>query len=150
MSFGFSVGDFVACIVLIKDVADALDSSTGSASEVKELSDMLNSLKQALVSSELVYRQYMSIDIGDETKVVANIMIDGICSERQRCIEILDTFNKSLMPYKEAFIKGRGLTIVRQARKITWLFRKDGVDRLRRSIKERLEVLNVWAASLSQ
>ena len=36
-SFGFSVGDFVTCLNLIREVAQALSDSRGSASEYKSL-----------------------------------------------------------------------------------------------------------------
>lgn len=62
MSFGFSVGDFVACITLIKDVTQALNSSTGSVSEVTALSEMLDSLKQAIVLSAVAYQPSKEVD----------------------------------------------------------------------------------------
>lgn len=73
MSFGYSVGDFVACIVLIKNVAEALDSSSGSMAEVKAVAQRLNSLQMAIISSELVYQQCGGI--GMEFGAVAKTMV---------------------------------------------------------------------------
>ena len=44
MSFGFSIGDFIAVATLIKDIAVCLKDSGGSASEYQELMDELHGL----------------------------------------------------------------------------------------------------------
>lgn len=48
MSFGFSVGDFVAAATLVKDIIVCLKDSGGSASEYQELMDELHGLQIVL------------------------------------------------------------------------------------------------------
>lgn len=81
MSFGFSVGDFVACILLIKNVAQALDSSSGSTAEVKAVVERLDSLQLAIISSEVVYQQCSGVGAGfeDVTKTM-------VCHFRTLCL----------------------------------------------------------------
>lgn len=49
MSFGFSVGDFVAALELVGTVVNALRASGGSGSEYRELVNQLYSLETALL-----------------------------------------------------------------------------------------------------
>lgn len=103
MSFGFSAGDFVASILLIKDVVQALDASTGAVTEVIALLSKLQSLKQAVLTSEYVYQECGVVDMNDGASLVAKTMRSSIEEERKRCDEILDSFIKSLKPYQDAF-----------------------------------------------
>lgn len=57
MSFGFGVGDFIVCSKLIKSVVQGLSEATGSASEVRSIIDVLTSLDNANVISQLVWDQ---------------------------------------------------------------------------------------------
>ena len=47
--FGFSVGDFVAGIELIRQLINALEDSAGSSSEYRDLIKELYSLERALL-----------------------------------------------------------------------------------------------------
>ncbi len=57
MSFGFGVGHFIACSKLIKSVVQGLSEATGSAAEVRSIIDLLTSLDNANVISQLVWDQ---------------------------------------------------------------------------------------------
>ena len=52
MSFGFSVGDFIAAASLISNIVSCLQSSGGSASEYQELTDDLHGLRLVLSKIE--------------------------------------------------------------------------------------------------
>lgn len=149
-AFGFAVGDFVACLMFIKEICQALDASTGSSSEVKQLVERLDSLGRAIFSCEFLCQQWDMLDIAPESKLAGTTMIDGIRSERESCTRELEAFKDSLKPYTDAFVEGHGLAIVRHAKKIAWLFRKDDAANLERSIDGHLKALNLHTSALSQ
>ncbi|KAH7305140.1 ankyrin repeat-containing domain protein [Rhexocercosporidium sp. MPI-PUGE-AT-0058] len=150
MSFGFSVGDFVATILLIKDVTQALHSSTGSASEVKELSEHLESLMQAMIISTDVYRLGGLDTLRIETRFAMEAIRAGIEVEHMKCREVLESFMKSLKPYTNSLVRGHGLSLIRQVRKVTWLHRKDDVAKLQRSIGNHLRNLTMYNSALNE
>lgn len=118
MSFSFSAGDFVASILLIKDVTQALDSSTKSVSEVKSLVEQLETLKQAIIRSEIVYQQAKTIEVKLESRLAVETLTAGIRAEHEKCIEVLDAYKNSLKPYTDAFVSGNSLNLMQHARKI--------------------------------
>ncbi len=48
--FGFSAGDFIAALKVVKDVIDALHDSGGAGAEYRELIDELYLLETALLA----------------------------------------------------------------------------------------------------
>jgi hypothetical protein len=147
-SFGFSVGDFVTCLNLIREVAQALNDSKGSASEYKSLFETLVSLNQTLAASELIYLQWDSQATSLTYKTQARAMINGILFERQKCKELLESFIKSSQPYTDAFVKERGRAVVRNWRKVTWLFQKEEVNKLERQLQRHLQALRIYTDAL--
>ena len=85
MSFRFSVGDFVACHRLIKDVTESLKSSTGSVSDFSDLLRSLKSLEQALVASQIVCDQWQALEATSQFKQSATAMMNGIRFEHKQC-----------------------------------------------------------------
>ncbi|KAK0109431.1 hypothetical protein ONS95_002125 [Cadophora gregata] len=150
MSFGFSVGDFVACMLLINDVAQALQSSTGSVSEVKNLVGQLDSLMLALMSSASIHQQINGIELGPEFKAAAGAMSNGIQMEYERCKDALQAFKDSLKPYTDAFVAGKASALTRHVRKITWLFRNDDIAKLEKRLEAHLRSLNMYKTALSE
>lgn len=149
-SFGFSVGDFVTCLNLIREVAQALSDSRGSASEYKSLFETLVSLNQTLAASELIYLQWDTQATSPTYKTHSTAMINGILFERQKCKELLESFLKSSQPYTDAFVKERGRAIVRNWRKVTWLFQKEDVNDLERKLQRHLRALRIYTDALFQ
>jgi hypothetical protein len=149
-SFGFSVGDFVTCLNLIREVAQALNDSRGSASEYKSLFQTLVSLNQTLASSELIYLQWDTQAASPTYKKHATAMINGILFERQKCKELLERFLKSSQPYTDAFIIERGRAVVRNWRKVTWLLQKEEVNKLERELQRHLQALRIYTDALFQ
>jgi hypothetical protein len=149
-SFGFSVGDFVTCLNLIREVAQALNGSRGSASEYKSLFQTLVSLNQTLAASELIYLQWDTQVAGPAYKKNASAMINGILFERQKCKELLESFLKTSQPYTDAFIWERGKAVVRNWRKVTWLFQREEVKKLERELQRHLQALRIYTDALFQ
>ncbi|KAH7310287.1 hypothetical protein BKA65DRAFT_601200 [Rhexocercosporidium sp. MPI-PUGE-AT-0058] len=149
MSFGFSAGDFIASIGLIKNVIEALKDARGSVAEVEALLSTLKSLQQAVLASEFVNWQCGLVEMDDGASLVAKAVKSSIEKQRRYCDEILDGFIKSLKPCDEAFRKPGGSSLVQQARKITWLFRKDDALQTDRNLARHLVALEMYCKMLS-
>ena len=150
MSFGFSAGDFLASISLITKVVKALNASTGSVAEVKTLSGTFDSLETDILTSEVVYKQFEEISGNDGISLVAINMRSSIERERQHCDKILESFMKTLKPYQDSFSESGSSKLVRHARKIGWLRRKDDVVGLDRSLTSHPTALDMYCKLLSQ
>jgi hypothetical protein len=149
-TFGFSVGDFVTCLQLIREVVQALNDAKGSASEYQSLFQTLVSLNQSLAASELIYLQWNTQAATPVYKKHATAMINGILFERQKCKQLMENFLKSSQPYTDAFIKERGKAVVRNWRKVTWLFQKEEVNKLERELQRHLQALRIYTDALFQ
>ncbi|KAL2068468.1 hypothetical protein VTL71DRAFT_16566 [Oculimacula yallundae] len=149
MSFGFSAGDFVASLLLVKDVVKALDASTGSIAEVKALLTTLESLQNALIVSLGVYGRSGPAILNDGADSLTQTIVVSIESEWKECSKILDTFMKSLKPYQDSFCNNQGSTLVRHARKLTWLLRKDDVLQVDKKLTWHLKALEMYCKMLS-
>ncbi|KAG4438868.1 hypothetical protein IFR05_005657 [Cadophora sp. M221] len=143
MSFGWSVGDVVACLKLIKDVSEALNSSTGSVSDFTSLMFTLQSLEHTLVISEVLYQQGLAFHLPDQHKENAKLMTDAIRREHECCKILLGSFIQSLKPYSNAFVRGSSMGLVRHARKLTWMMRKDDILKLERDLNIHMKSLQV-------
>jgi len=55
MSFGFGVGDFIACSKLIKSVVIGLNDATGSAAEIRSLQGVLESIDRSIHMNQVVW-----------------------------------------------------------------------------------------------
>ena len=65
MSFGFGVGDLIACSKLIKSVVNGLNDATGSAAEVKSIMEVLTSLDRANFLTEAIWEQFKTQNLDD-------------------------------------------------------------------------------------
>lgn len=143
-TFGFSVGDFITCLNLIREVYQALCDSKGSSSEYQSLFHTLVSLNQTLPYSELIYLQWDTQAAGSAHKKHATAMINGIVFGRQKCKQLMESFLKSSQPYTDAFVKGRGSAVIRNWRKVTWLFQKEEVNKFEKELQRHLQALRIY------
>lgn len=152
MSFSFSVGDFVACLSLIKDISDALNNSTGSEADFKALFATLKSLENAFKICQLVYQQCEEPHVEAEVQIQAGKIRQALLDEHQRCRNILEAFIGSLSSYTATFVddRSKATALVRHMRKITWSSRKADVANLERNLKGHLDSLQMYAAALCQ
>jgi hypothetical protein len=152
MSFGFSVGDFVACLTLIKDIADALNDSTGSKADFKALLGTLKSLENAFKLCQLVYYQCEELHVEPQVQIKAGAIRQELLNEHQKCKNILEAFVGSLSPYTDAFVdeRSKAVALVRHVRKIMWLSRKADIAKLERDLSGHLDSLQMYAAALCQ
>jgi len=149
-TFGFSVGDFIACLNLIREVAQALNDSKGSSSEYQSLFQTLASLQQTLAYVEQIYLQWDTPAASSAYGKPATAMINGIVFERQKCKQLMESFLKSSQPYTDAFVKERGRAIVRNWRKVTWLFQREEVNKFEKELQRHLQALRIYADALFQ
>jgi hypothetical protein len=152
MSFGFSVGDFVACLSLIKDISDALNDSTGSKADFKALLGTLKSLESAFKLCQLVYLQCEEPHVEAQVQTKAGAIRRQLLEEHQKCKNILEAFFNSVSSYTDTFVdeKSKAVALVRHMRKITWLSRKAEVVNLERNLRGHLNSLQMYAAALCQ
>jgi hypothetical protein len=100
-SFGFSVGDFITCLSLVREITQALRDSTGSVADYKSFLQTLNSLNLTFTTSELIYLQCQN-DVGDpKHSSNAQAMVNGMLFERQQCKILMERFLKASEPYSD-------------------------------------------------
>lgn len=149
-AFGFSVGDFIACASLVRDVIAALNDATGSKAEFRALIETLASLGQALNLSYAVCMQWNASDSGlrCDDRIVA--LVKEITDTRERCIELIKTFLAKVQPFHDSFVAGRGGRVRQSWRKISWLFKKDDAKALNEKIQNNVQILQVLTNALLQ
>ena len=140
MSFGFSVGDFIATAVLIKKIVSVLHAS--SSSEYKELQDELFGLQQALDAIENL-----------ECPSNRTIELNAIKVAALSCHHFLDEFSKKAVKYKVLTEehKQRGWQASKLwGRKLQWGFTmQEEVRCLRTYIAAHVGYLNMHLATFN-
>ena len=139
MSFGFSVGDFIAISGLIRTLIDALDSDTGSRAQYSRLSDELKSLQSALLAvQDLVQRSRR------DGKSYAST-INAITYQIECCRKLIEGFNTDMEKYRESLCRGGSRRKVKDTwRKISYkIFEEGDVAMLKDSLGRRVEAINL-------
>lgn len=113
--FGVSVGDFVACIGLIKDIIDSLQESQGSAAKYRGLLNSLESLAIALSKVKSV-----------QTESREKYALEQAASQ---CGYTLSAFLAKIEKYQPSLkVGGSGSAFKDSVRKIRWaLYTKDDI-----------------------
>jgi len=139
MSFGFSVGDFIAISRLILTLADALDSDTGSRAQYSRLSDELKSLHSAFLAVQDVVQKLRR----DEKSHASTI--NAITFELECCRKLILGFNANTAKYRESLYHGGSGRQFKDAwRKISYkIFREEDVVMLKDSLGRRVATINI-------
>ncbi|KAI0465965.1 hypothetical protein F4859DRAFT_499353 [Xylaria cf. heliscus] len=118
MSFGFSVGDFVAALQLVRQVVTALQESGGSGAEYRELIAELYGLERALLAVK---------QLGPELERDQQVEYLALNHVATLCQQTIDAFYKKIERYHRPFRNGhQGSSIQEILMKIQWsLCRKD-------------------------
>ena len=134
MSFGFSMGDFVATALLIKDIICCLQASGGAASEYQELVCELHGLQQALDTIERLQ--------GNSNQAFT---IDGLKIVALNCQSVLDNFRAKLKKFEVGLEAGCSRGKLRDgAAKIKWhLTMQKDVEDLRAYLSVHTSSLNM-------
>jgi hypothetical protein len=134
MSFGFSVGDFLAAASVIKDIVQCLKGSGGSASEYQELMLELDGLQNALTKIEHLKGS------AERTPTINGIKVAAL-----NCLYVLRNFLENLKEYEKSLAYGetRGL-VVDSTKKVKYeLAMKTEVQNLRAYLTMHTGSLNL-------
>ena len=125
-AFGFSVGDFVGGIELVRQLINALKSSAGSSKEYQDLIHELYSLERSLLEvkhlqvNEALYLQKRAIE-----------------QAASQCQDTISQFLSKISKYQPALcVYGSGSSWRNSLRKIQWaLYQKEDVQTIRAQIQ---------------
>lgn len=141
IGFGFSAGDFISGLLLVKDVIRALDNAAGSSTEYLALKAELQSLERAL---NLLCNSSLTILDGAYRQLIEDTV--------QACFGIIQKFLSSTAKFDEALsnttnISQKGTTAVSgwkvALRKVQWaFFKKEDVALVRAQLSAQTSNLN--------
>ena len=141
VGFGFSAGDFISGLLLVKDLIRALDNAAGSSTEYQGLCSELKSLEKAL---DLLSHSNLNAWEGTHAQAVQQTV--------QVCRGIIHTFLTRAAKFDEALITPasapqQGVAAVSAwkvaLRKVQWAFlKKDDVIRVRVELSAQTSILN--------
>ncbi|KAL8654560.1 MAG: hypothetical protein Q9210_001432 [Variospora velana] len=128
--FGFSVGDLVLGLKLIKQSIEALEDTKGSSADYQALSLEIDSLKDGL---EAVEDLRLDERLGPKSK--ACIAVHDAVSRCQRCIDVFLSTITKYQPWLRT-IEPSGSSWKANMKKIQWaLCKKDDVSRFRAQLE---------------
>lgn len=132
VGIGFSFGDIVSGIDLIKDLIRALEDSTGSSAEYRQLVSELRYLKKALKDISK-----LDLDASLEADKSALMQAGFLCEE------LIDSFVKKNAKYNNAFTANGDISKWRTNwRKLKWAVdKKAEVDKFRAAIMGHTQTL---------
>jgi hypothetical protein len=132
--FGFSAGDFIAALKVVKDVIDALRDSGGAGAEYRELIDELYLLETALL-------EVKRVELDDEQHA-QRVALQQAASQ---CHRTIDEFWKKIQKYQPHLrSEGSGSKLKDGWRKVQWaLCRKEDVAMFRAKLRGETGSINV-------
>ena len=135
MSFGFSFGDFVAGISLLKSLIDALNGTYGAKAEYRGLLAELYCLERALLAIKEVEVQEASSEYDATQQAVRG------------CRECIDRFILKVATY-QSLTAGKS-SIRDQVRKIMWAqCRKEDLHKFKEDLSIYVSAINVLLSTL--
>jgi len=134
MSFGFSVGDCLTAVLIIKDIVVSLSDSRGSAPEYQELAKELSNLERALNVIKALpddENQYPTLDTIKQTAT--------------DCQSVLDSYATRLLKYQKSLGTGQSDGVIKDAaKKIRWnLSMKHDIQSMREYVAQHVATLNL-------
>jgi DNA repair exonuclease SbcCD ATPase subunit len=137
MSFGFSIGDFIAIGKLVKDISSSLQDVGGAKSEYQELLRELECLKQALQHLNKLHNAGPSSPNLDSIKYAA-----------LSCRRPLEQFLEKIRKYdKSLCVSGTGGLFKGAVDKVRWgLGQKEEVRKLQSYLNVHVGTINILLA----
>ena len=134
VGFGFSAGDFIAGLNLVKDIIDALREADGAATHYRDLLDELYTLETALLEVKR-----LDPDTYQLTQLVA---LQQAASQCQRTI---DEFWRRICKYQPHLCRvGSGSKVKDGWKKIEWaLCRKEDVATFKAQLRGHTGSINM-------
>ena len=141
--FGFSVGDIVAGIKLIKQSIEALQDTKGSSADYQALTQEIDSLKDGL---EAIQDLELDQQLGLKSK--QSVAIQDAVSRCWRCIDDFLSLIAKYQPWLRARNSSNSIWRA-NLKKIQWaLCKKDDVDRFRAQLERHCSSLNMLLVTL--
>ena len=132
------VGDIIALIGVVRELATALDGSRGSKSEYQEVRRELDGLEKALLS----HHQLSQARCEDPALNAIFRSTQSTAEDCQKCIEV---FSQQTVKFDRSLGVGQGGNICRDVTmKVRWqLSKKEEVARFRAEIGQHISSLNM-------
>jgi len=133
MSFGFSVGDFLAVGKLVADITSSLHEAGGSKSEYQELLRELESLHHALTHLD---------------KLQSSANLESIKYAALSCRRPLEQFLAKINKYEKSLgVWGGGNVIKKTADKLQWAFGEENeIKKLQNYLNIHIGTINILLA----
>jgi hypothetical protein len=147
MSFGFSVGDFLAVLTLAKDLAIALSETRGVSVELQRLISMLDSLQKAIDNAVQVAKEWDIAHPNPSNKAPFNALVE----EHKICKTLLENFWKDSEKYTQSIVNGKGskTNLKREWAKIKWcMFHSGDAVVLERNLSMHVKAINIYSCEL--
>ena len=137
--FGFSVGDFVSGINLIKDLIKALENSAGSSAEYRDLITELYSLERALLEVK-----HLDLDESQHSQGIA------LRQAAIQCQQAIDAFLHQIRKFQPALrAEGSKSSWRDNLRKVEWaLYKKEDVQKFRAQLNGHTASINILLMTL--
>jgi len=142
--FGFSVGDFISVCILIKDVVQALDSSSGSSAEYQEVIRELWALDRALL-------EVVNLAQNFEMTVELNALSHTARRTADQCLHCIKAFMVKIQAYQKPLSEGSSRNLLRDVKgKMTWaLLKRDDLQKFRTEINAHSSAINMLLITAS-
>lgn len=137
--FGFSIGDFITSINLVKDIIKALDNSKGSCKEYLEVIAELRGLETVLI---LVKTQYSETEQISQRTALSQAIGD--------CHACIDDFLQSIQKYHGHLDRAGSKNRCKDAvRKVQWhLCKADDLTSFRLRIASQVQNIDMLLATV--
>jgi hypothetical protein len=142
MSFGFSVGDFLAGANLAYRLIRALSETRGARMEYQEVIDELGCIQQTFLQVE-----HMS-----SSNIFCQATINAISHIMNSSIDVMARFLEQTEKYRQSLSSNGGQSLAAESwRKIGWsLFKKEELTSLRDTLQTRLTAINILVSTASR
>jgi hypothetical protein len=145
MSVGFSVGDFLACLTLAKDLAIALSETRGASAELRRLKTSLDSLQNAINNALKTAEDWELAHPNPNNKAPFNALVE----EHKICKALLENFWKDSEKYTQSLLNGQGSRVRKEWAKIKWcMFHSDDAAVLERNLSMHVTAVNIYSCEL--
>lgn len=133
--FGFSVGDFLSGLELIRQLIKALEDSSGSSKEYRDLIRELYSLERALIEVKS-----LNIEESPQKRAVEQVAV--------QCQQTISFFLEQIAKYQPS-LGGLGKSWRGSLRKVQWaLYKKEDVQKFRAQIQGHTSSITILLLTL--
>jgi hypothetical protein len=142
MSFGFSVGDFLAGANLAYRLIRSLSETRGASMEYQEVICELGYIQQT----------FLHVEHMNSSNIFSRATINAISHIMNTSIDVMARFLEKTEKYRQSLSNNGGQSLVADSwRKIGWsLFKKDELADLRNTLQTGLTAVNILISTASR